>query len=481
MKGIFIILLFCSFSVLGQQAYLSHEVEKQVEPTGGLIFLNQFINANLQVPFRSAIKGLNGRVYVKGIIEPDGSMTHLEVVKGMDSLCNQEAIRLMGLYKAWQPAVLKGEKVRQQFVFPVVFKVAAKANFDSTTFTFTDYFDNKFYHTQDPARYEYRIIRAVDDRGFIKADVISQQKNGKKWNTIGTVAFKRNEIWHKYISESKRDSIKVYALSAKDENQANYASEATFQMNGRLLVYKEYSGDNKISRFSEYDLNGLLRRLEVYLDSSYTELVWYDNGQMRSVVERPLSKNFVTKEPIYINLWERDGTQKVKEGDGLWFSKSVDSTGETYVEEGKVAAGKKEGKWVGKWSDGKLHYEETYASGSLLQGVSYDDGIQRTYTQSVINPEFKDGVNNFYKFLGQNIKYPMEAARRGITGRVQLSFVVCEDGSLCEYKVENGIGFGLDDEALRVVKKMSGMWNPGVLRGKKVRVRYNLPINFQVQ
>ncbi|MNL86882.1 Gram-negative bacterial tonB protein [compost metagenome] len=62
-----------------------------------------------------------------------------------------------------------------------------------------------------------------------------------------------------------------------------------------------------------------------------------------------------------------------------------------------------------------------------------------------------------------------------------LSFVVCEDGSMCEYKVENRVGYGLDEEALRVVKLMNGKWNPGELRGQKVRVKYNVPINFQIE
>jgi TonB family protein len=75
----------------------------------------------------------------------------------------------------------------------------------------------------------------------------------------------------------------------------------------------------------------------------------------------------------------------------------------------------------------------------------------------------------------------MDAARLGVTGKVNLSFVVCEDGTMCEYKVESGVGFGIDDEALRVIKKMNGLWEPGSLRGKTVRVRYSVPINFQLK
>lgn len=482
MKGIIVFFLLSSFTVFGQTVYLPHEVEKQVEPTGGVLFLNQFINANLRAPFQSAIKGLNGKVYVKGIVEPDGSMTNHEIVKGIDSLCNQEVIRVLSLYKAWQPAILKGERVRQQFIYPIQFKIERRANFDSTTNTITHYFDKKFYMTSDLAQAEYRIVRKVNELGYINADVVYDQKQGKKWSNMGKVPFQRKEIWfkHAYVG-NKIDSVRAYELSARDENLASYATEVTLLANGTVLSEKEFSSDNKLSRFREFDLNGLLRKLDTYADSSHTEILWHENGQMKSVVEYLLTKNFVSKGIIYVNSWEKDGTQKVKEGDGFWHWQGSELGGKSYIEEGQVAGGQKEGKWVGKWSDGKIDYEETYSGGALLEGVSYQDSIKRTYTQAIIQPEFKGGINNMYKLLAQNIRYPMEASRRGISGKVQLSFVICEDGSVCDYKVEKGIGFGLDDEALRVVKKMSGLWEPGVARGKKVRVKYNLPINFQVQ
>ncbi len=482
MRVALLLFLLSGFSVLGQKVYLSHEVEKQVEPSGGLSLLNQFVQENQQIPFRSAVKGLNGRVYVKGIVEPDGSMSAFEVAKGIDSLCNQEAIRIMGLYKAWKPAILKGEKVRQYFVYPVVFKAEPMHNYDSTSSRFVDYFDKKFYLTTDPSQFEYRVFRSVDPQGYIGGDVISEQKNGKKWSRIGTVPFKRTEIWHRMtFAGSGKDSVSAYELAARDENLTSYASEAVFQKNGKLLAHKEYGGDNKMVRKSEYDLNGLLRSLHISADSANTVLLWYDNGQLQSVVEYSLRKNTDGDGPMFINSWERDGVQKVKDGNGLWSEKQWEKSGEMSVEEGMVVEGRKDGKWVSKLESGKMKYEELYQNDKLLKGTSYEDGIERTYDQEIIQPYFKNGINNYYKFLGQNIRYPIEASRRRVGGRAYVSFVVCEDGSLCDYKVEKRVGFGIDEEALRVVKKMDGMWEPGVMRGKKVRVKYNLAINFQLE
>jgi hypothetical protein len=256
MKGIFLLLVFCCTTVFGQNIYLPHEVEKQAEPSGGLIHLNQFISSNLQIPFKSAVKGLSGRVYIKGVVEPDGSMSQIEVTRGIDTLCNQEAMRVMSLFKAWKPAIVKGEKVRQFVYYPMVFKTPAKTDFDSSRSALVDYFDEKYTPVSDPKKYEYRSILPVDDNGYIRANVVYEQLKGGKWREIGTAGFEKKEIWHKtgYIG-SVADSVKAYRISARDKNLASHSSEATFQMNGKLLSYTEYELHNKASMHKEYDLD----------------------------------------------------------------------------------------------------------------------------------------------------------------------------------------------------------------------------------
>ncbi|MCE7067584.1 energy transducer TonB [Dyadobacter sp. CY326] len=481
MKQLFLILILCCQSVFGQKVYLSHEVETQAEPAGGLAHISQFIASNVQIPFESAVKGINGRVYVKGVVEPDGGMSQLEISRGLDSLTNKEAIRIMSLYKAWKPAVLKGEMVRQFIVYPIAFKAPATPNFDIEKHALINYFDEMYRAVNDPKKSEFRSIMPLDERGYIKADVIYEQLRGGKWKEVARVPFQKKEIWyHLDLLHDKSDSLKVHQVVARDDNAASHSSEAVFQMNGKLLEYTEYGPDNKASLIKKYDLNGMLRNMQVISDSASLHLSWHDNGQMGTVVEVPVMKANEIREQMFVNAWNRDGSQIVKEGDGYWRSVSR-MEGKLLTEEGAVVKGKKNGKWLGKWADSTLHYEETYENGLMKAGIAYEDGQKRTYDKPVIQPEFKGGINKLYSFLGQNIQYPMEASRRGVQGRVFLSFVVCEDGSMCDYKVISGVGFGLNEEALRVVKKMNGMWEPGVMRGKVVRVKYNLPINFAIE
>ncbi|MDZ4716224.1 MAG: energy transducer TonB [Cytophagales bacterium] len=91
----------------------------------------------------------------------------------------------------------------------------------------------------------------------------------------------------------------------------------------------------------------------------------------------------------------------------------------------------------------------------------------------------KGGMAAFYKFVGEKIKYPPQARRMGIEGRVFVSFVILKDGTLSEVRAIKGIGAGCDEEAERIIKS-SPPWNPGKQRGKPVKQRYTLPIIFKL-
>jgi protein TonB len=95
-------------------------------------------------------------------------------------------------------------------------------------------------------------------------------------------------------------------------------------------------------------------------------------------------------------------------------------------------------------------------------------------------PAYPGGIEKFYRFLGDNIKYPPMAAENNIQGNVFVSFTVEKDGSLTDIKIDRKLGYGTDEEAVRVLK-LSKRWNPGMQNGKPVRVKYNIPIKFSLQ
>lgn len=94
--------------------------------------------------------------------------------------------------------------------------------------------------------------------------------------------------------------------------------------------------------------------------------------------------------------------------------------------------------------------------------------------------EFPGGDKAWAKFLKKNFKYPRQAQRMGIEGRVFLSFVVDTNGTISDIVVTRGIGGGCDEEAKRVLSK-SPHWKPGKQRGVAVKSRMALQIAFRLK
>ena len=101
------------------------------------------------------------------------------------------------------------------------------------------------------------------------------------------------------------------------------------------------------------------------------------------------------------------------------------------------------------------------------------------FTTVEVQPSFMGGNSEMYKFLGKNLKYPSAAQRANIQGKVFLSFIVEKDGSITDIETMKGIGFGCDEEAMRVVKLMP-KWIAGKQNGRNVRVKFTIPVFFRL-
>ena len=96
-----------------------------------------------------------------------------------------------------------------------------------------------------------------------------------------------------------------------------------------------------------------------------------------------------------------------------------------------------------------------------------------------VDPAFPGGEAAMIKFIQQNVVYPELSREMGEQGTVYVQFVVNSDGSIQDVVVLKGVSEQLNKEAVRVVKKMPN-WSPGEQAGKKVRVRYQIPIKFTI-
>jgi TonB family protein len=478
MKQIVCFLLIVSHTIFAQEVFQNHEVSQAAQPKGGTQYLQLFVMANLQMPFQARLQRVKGRVFLSGIVETDGSLTNPTIVRGLHPLCDAEALRVFRLFNAWQPAQKDGKAVRQVFNYSVVFAENPVANYDSTSRSQVVYYDQNFQYTTNAEAYIYRKIVPLDDMGVVRDNIkIEKLIKANKWQTLKTANFKRAKIAHKWPNQ---DSTDAYKITVMDEDWQHYVPEMIFLDNGQLISSTEYNNLTPAA-YTYYFSNGVVRETQRLEDNIQRIMRWHSNGQIAEIKETTLSKPSQASNAKVLNLWDKDGNVLVANGNGTAVYTSTTHDKKTLTEMGDFKDGQKHGQWSGKL-DSAFYYEETYENGKLLKGRSKINEQEYTYTDYVDKqPEFDGGIPALMIFLGSNIRYPTQAMRRNVSGKVYVSFVVCQDGSLCDYTLLKGIGEGCDEEALRVVKAMSGKWLPGQQRGQKVRVKYNLPVSFVLE
>ncbi|MFD1185544.1 TonB family protein [Pontibacter rugosus] len=102
------------------------------------------------------------------------------------------------------------------------------------------------------------------------------------------------------------------------------------------------------------------------------------------------------------------------------------------------------------------------------------------YVYVEVMPEFEGGHKALMSYLGRKLKYPRQAQSAGVDGTVVVTFVVGTNGQISDVNVLKGLGFGTEEEAIRVIESMPN-WKPGRQNGRTVPVRYTLPIRFSLK
>lgn len=120
--------------------------------------------------------------------------------------------------------------------------------------------------------------------------------------------------------------------------------------------------------------------------------------------------------------------------------------------------------------------DDTLIANDLQRVTSMDDDVYDVVEKM---PKFPGGGAELMKYLSSNIKYPVEAHKAGIQGRVVVSFVVNKDGTVKDAKIVRSVDKSIDAEALRVISAMP-KWQPGYQDGKVVSVRYTVPVTFRL-
>ncbi len=118
--------------------------------------------------------------------------------------------------------------------------------------------------------------------------------------------------------------------------------------------------------------------------------------------------------------------------------------------------------------------------GNDTSASSAAPAVSKPFVHVEVMPEFMGGNAAMMQYLQRHLKYPTQALRAGVEGRVYIAFTVNPDGAISDVEVLKGLGYGTDEEASRVIRQMPN-WKPGYQNHRAVPVRYNLPITFHYQ
>ncbi|QHV98897.1 energy transducer TonB [Spirosoma endbachense] len=483
MRGLLLLsgFILLHIGVFAQQTpYQAFEVDSAAEPHGGMPFLNTFLQTNLRKPVAAEAKGIGGRIVFNAIVEPDGRVSDVKPMNSLRPDLDREATRVFSLFKAWKPAKKNGKAVRQQVMIPVTFKPNVPYTYSNGARV--SYFDaDKKPIADSNAQVRYKQIAPVDTNGFANGDIIIYKAKGSDWKEEYRLPFVRQAINRKGAS-----SQSTITIGYQNSDKLWEGEVVTLSDSGSIINQSFYKNGLLTNVGLKYHPNGLVAEKRAEREDGYTVTSWYTTGQVREIRFESKPKPPTKQAPNSVSAyWDHTGQQLVKEGNGrAIYSETTRSRADTarqttFIEQGLYENGLKQGVWTGRYADGSYFYEEQYDKGNCQQGkAQVAGGDTLRYTEFGSPPEFVGGMAGLGQFLSENLHYPVEAQRAGRQGRVLLSFVVCEDGALCDYEVIKSVDPELDKEALRIVQKMNGRWKPGVQRGQKVRVKYSLPINF---
>lgn len=357
----------------------------------------------------------------------------------------------------------------------------------------------------------------------------------KRWLTVLLLlvcAFSEAQVvarlfYNKDWALTKRDSAVYFRVAILDTTQQIFVGDVKdFTKDAKLLMTGTYATGKRNGTFVSYYRNGKKESEGAYQENQRVG-VWqyyHPNGELKHEVGFDGDIAYIKE--------ARDSTGKVvlKDGTGVWEETYTEPAGTKVLVSGTFKEYQPEGTWTFRFADGTIWAEEIFKQGALVSGYVVADGMKIEINQSVatILPEdykhstieyfavtelvtprdypyirklrTRDGSEDlvftiveisarpmggmaaFYKTISSLMRYPKEARRKGIEGRVFVEFVIERDGRFSNTKVIKGIGAGCDEEALRVLEESQKFvrWYPGVQRRIRVKQRYTLPVIFKL-
>ena len=360
-----------------------YAVDKKPFFPGGNQARLAFFARHIRYPQDALNNHITGKVYASFIVEPDGSISHIKILKGLGYGCDAEFKRLILLMPKWKPGIVGGKPVRSYVTQVISFRMEGSVS--------------------------------QEEKIYTRVDSLPVFAVGK----AGIEHFLISHLWYPKRTV-KRQVVDTVFVS--------FVVERDCRIKHLKLIRPKAKKDA------------------------------YNYEALRVVSLLPvLHPAILHGKPVPVKLYVPV----------VFDHKNVDMKGGHYktVEYNFMEY---------KYFVPKGHLPVIYVPGEK-------DTTRRIYTHKKLDkmPQFPGGLSHLMHYLTEHIKYPAAALDKGCSGTVVLSFVVETDGSISNIKVLMGVCPLLNTEAVKVVEGMP-KWVPGRLKGKPVRVSFNLPVRFSI-
>lgn len=256
----------------------------------------------------------------------------------------------------------------------------------------------------------------------------------------------------------RRELRNIHEYEADEAVLASGANAAEYQ----LLLIRKAVGERLFSMANNLNHNSLKKRITMMLTKRSNP--W---NRVKVLLTVPVAAVAVV---AFATPKAESLSREIEHESDAIVSSVVKSTSDKAA---LVAQGKTSGE---ETVNAKGRADDTFIANEIQRMTSTDDDVYEVVEKM---PAFPGGIAELMKYLSSNIKYPVEAHKAGIQGRVVVSFVVNKDGTVKDAKIVRSVDKSIDAEALRVISAMP-KWQPGYQDGKAVSVRYTLPVTFRL-
>ncbi len=429
--------------------------EKQPEFPGGIKALMEFIKNEMIYPQEAIEKGVEGRVITNFVVEVDGSVTEALIVRGVDPLLDQEAIRIIEVMPKWKPAEYKGKAIRIRFTLPFVFdlneyqekiirlrEIAQKETYVPPPVNGSS--EGPFINYETPPDYP----------GGIKALVKFIEENLR----YPTIAYKygiqgrviTNFIIHKDGSISDIQIVQGVEPTL-DKEAVRVVKLLSKWIPGKI---KGKPVDVRFKLPISFSLNE-----EKEGKFTFNEMPPEFPGGAKALIEFIETEMKYPQEAIEKGIEGRVITNFAVEKDGSITDIKIKHSVDSLLDQEALRIIKAMPKWEPEGFFLKI--KSTYTLPIVFDLNEYQkenadndstaNNDDEVCTEVDEQPDFPGGIKAMMSFLANNINYSRESVKKGVEGRVVTNFIVNKDGSISDVTVKKRGNKLLDAEAMRVI------------------------------